>query len=78
MGARAAKRFAEEISMAHPGVTGMRDITAEVWRGWHGFALSSGNRHHVSSMRALLLEVVGLPEPTVEAVRGPAAVHASR
>ena len=69
MGARAAKRFAEEIVMAHPRVTGMRDITPEVWRAWYGFALSSGNAY-VSNTRSLLMEVVGLPEPTVEAVRG--------
>ena len=48
----------------------MRDITPEVWRAWCGFALSSGTRNRVSAMLTLLLDVVGLPEPTVEAVRG--------
>ena len=69
-GANAVKRFVREIMAADPGVTAIGDITPEVWRAWYGFGLSSGNRLPISSMRALLLEVVGLPEPTVEAVRG--------
>ena len=69
-GASAARRFTEEIMVAHPGVTAIGDITPEVWRAWHGFTLSSPNRYHVSLVRALLLKVVGLPDPTVEAVHG--------
>ena len=69
-GANAVKHFVQEIVAANPGVTAMRDITPEVWGAWCGFALSSGHRRRVSTMRTLLLDVVGLLEPTVEAVRG--------
>ena len=68
--AYAVKRFVQEIMAANPGVTAMGDITPEVWRAWCGFARSSGNRNRVSPMRTLLLDVVGIPDSTVEAVRG--------
>ena len=71
-GAGVASYFVQWIVAAHPGVTAMQDITVEVWQAWQAWRASSlsSRKSGVAFMRALLLEVEDLPEPTVEAVRG--------
>ena len=69
VGASAARCFMNEVVAPNPGVTEIGDISAEMWRTWCGPVLSLG-KSYISFMRSLLLEVDGLPEPTVEAVRG--------